>query len=62
VLSVIVPCYNHGATLRRALDSIVVSTQSLQASLQNPTPQPTAAARETVKQLVPMLGGVVMSS
>jgi hypothetical protein len=29
-MSVIVPCFNHGATLRRALDSIAVSTMSLQ--------------------------------
>jgi hypothetical protein len=46
VLSVIVPCYNHGATLRRALDSIVVSTQSLQASLQNPSPPPYSSLPE----------------
>ncbi|KAK3248073.1 hypothetical protein CYMTET_42448, partial [Cymbomonas tetramitiformis] len=33
-VSVVVPCYNHGSTLKRALDSIVVSARHLQGWLE----------------------------
>ena len=62
-MSVIVPCFNHGATLRRALDSIVVSTQSLQVGPTKTLPPPTtASAPISHTQLVPMRGWVAVSS